>query len=62
MHHSLFKMRSNFNSKNSYLGPTAAEPRVEDRSIAPLKQTPPIVKLPEPTLRPGKIDYLNIYI
>ena len=55
-------MRSNFNNENSNLGPTAAEPRVEGKSVAPLKQTPPVVKLPEPTSKPGKKDYMDIDI
>merc|ERR1719347_1674433 len=33
-------------------GPTAAEPKVEAKSAAPLKPTLPAVKLPEPTSKP----------
>ena len=62
MNYSLSKMRSNFNSENSTLGPTAAEPKVEAKSVAPLKPTLPAVKLPEPTSKLGnKITGALIY-
>ena len=55
-------MRPNFNNENSNLGPTTAEPRVGAKSVAPVKQTPPVVKLPEPTSKPGKKDKMDIDI
>ena len=58
----VFILQSNFNNIRFNLGPTAAEPRDEAKSVAPVKPVLHTIPLFKPTQKPGKIDYIDFDI
>ena len=55
-------MRSNSNKTRFNLGPTTAEPKVEAKSVPPVKPVRRTIPLFRPTQKPGKKDYIDIDI